>query len=98
MKEKEELLFYRMMSEVMIVHWVAEFTEASTLTRSQSQSISLIFWDAVEWQIHIIDHWLQQLCDAVNMDQHLDLVESMPRKIKAVLKVKRGVQPNTNKV
>ncbi len=64
-------------------------------------------WDEVEREIHIMDVQttnLQQLCDAImtiwtkiseECFQHL--VESMPRRIKTVLKAK-GVQPGTSKV
>ncbi len=64
-------------------------------------------WDVVEREIHIIDVQttnLQQLCDAIisiwtkiseECFQHL--VESMPRRIKAVL-TEKGVQPGTSKV
>ncbi len=58
-------------------------------------------WDVVEWEIRIMDVQptnLQQLCDAImsiwtkiseECFQHL--VESMPRRIKAVLKAKGGL-------
>ncbi len=76
----------------------------STVTRSQSIEH---LWDVEEREIHIMDVQttnLQQLCDAImtiwtkiseECFQHL--VESMPRRIKAVLKEK-GVQPGTSKV
>ncbi len=74
---------------------------ASTVTRSQSIEH---LWDVVEREILIMDVQttnLQQLCDAImtiwtkiseECFQHL--VESMPRRIKAVLKEK-GVQTGT---
>ncbi len=76
---------------------------ASTVTRSQSNRA---LWDVVEREIHIMDVQptnLQQPCDAImtiwtksseECFQHL--VESMPQRIKAVLKAK-VVQPGTSK-
>ncbi len=90
-----------------LVSWTSQwvhFTQmASTVTRSQSIEH---LWDVVEREIHIMDVQttnLQQLCDAImsiwtkiseECFQHL--VESMPRRIKTVLKAKE-VQPGTSK-
>ncbi len=64
-------------------------------------------WDVVEREIHIMDVQptnLQQLCEAImtiltkiSEERFQHLVESMPRRIKAVLKTK-AVQPGTSKV
>ncbi len=77
--------------------WVHFTQMASTVTRSHSNRAAL---GCVEREIHIMDVQptnLQQLCDAIvsiwtkiseECFQHL--VESMPRRIKAVLKTKVG--------
>ncbi len=92
-------------NHLRLVSWtwqLVHFTQmGSTVTRSQSNRAPL---GCCEREIHIMDVQptnLQQLCDAImsiwtkisdECFQHL--VESMPRRIKAVLKV----QPGTSKV
>ncbi len=94
-----------------ISDWFLEHDNEFTLLKWPPQSPDLNpiehLWDVVEREIHIMDVQptnLQQLCDAImsiwtkiseECFQHL--VESMPRRIKAVLKTK-GVQPDTSKV
>ncbi len=83
--------------------WVHFTQMASTVTRSQSIEH---LWDVVEREIHIMDVQLtnlQQQRDAIMSiwtkisEQCLQhLVESMPRRIKTVLKAK-GVQPGISK-
>ncbi len=84
--------------------WVHFTQTASTVTKSQSNRAPL---GCGEREIHIMDVQptnLQQLCDAImsiwtkiseECLQHL--VESMPRRIKTVLKTKE-VQPGTSKL
>ncbi len=84
-----------------------EFTELQWPPQSPDFHPVEHLWDVVEREIGIMDVQptnLQQLCDAVmsvwsrtseECFQHL--VESMPRRIKAVLKAE-GVQPGTSKV
>ncbi len=95
----------------IISDWFLEQDNEFTLLKWPPQSPDLNpivhFWDVVEREIHITDVQptnLQQLRDAImsiwtkiseECFQHL--VESMPRRIKAVLKAK-GVQPGTGKV
>ncbi len=87
------------------------FLNITILLKWPPQSLDLNpiehLWDVVERKICIMDVQptnLQQLCDVImtiwtkiseECFQHL--VESMPRRIKAVLKAK-GVQPSTSKV
>ncbi len=87
----------------IILDWFLEhdnefnFTQmTSTVTRSQSIEH---LWDVVEREIHIMDVQttnLQQLCDAIMTITNISEqcfptpFESMPRRIKAVLKAKRG--------
>ncbi len=76
--------------------WVHFTQMASTVTRSQ---FNRALWDVVEREIHIMDVQptnLQQLCDAIisictkiSEECFQNLVESMPRRIKAVLKATR---------
>ncbi len=95
----------------IISDWFLEHDNDFTLLKWPPQSPDLNpiehLWDVVEREIHIMDVQttnLQQLCDAImsiwtkiseECFQHL--VESMPRRINAVLKAK-GVQPGTSKV
>ncbi len=95
----------------IISDWFLEHDNEFTLLKWPPQSPDLNpiehLWDVVEQEIHIMDVQstnLQQLCDAImtiwtkiseECFQHL--VESMPRRIKAVLKAK-GVQPGTSKL
>ncbi len=95
----------------IISDWFLEHDNEFTLLKwpPWSPDLSPIehLWDVVEREIHIMDVQptnLQQLRDAImsiwtkiseECFQHL--VESMPRRIKAVLKAK-GVQPGTSKV
>ncbi len=95
----------------IISDWFLERDNEFTLLKCSPQSPDLNpiehLWDVVEREIHIMDVQttnLQQLCDAImtiwtkiseECFQHL--VESMPRRIKSVLKIK-GVQPGTSKV
>ncbi len=88
----------------IISDWFLEHNNEFTLLKwpPQSPDLNLIehLWDVVEREIHIMDVQptnLQQLCDAImsiwtkiseECFQHL--VESMPRRIKAVLKAKWG--------
>ncbi len=88
----------------IISDWFLEHDNEFTLLEwpPQSPDLSPIehLWDVVEREIHIMDVQttnLQQLCDAImtiwtkiseECFQHL--VESMPRRIKAVLKAKVG--------
>ncbi len=77
--------------------WVHFTQMASTVTRSQSIEH---LWDVVEREIHIMDVQptnLQELCDdimsiwtKISEECFQHLVESMPRRIKAVLKTKGG--------
>ncbi len=95
----------------IISDWFLEHDNEFTLLKWPPQSPDLNpidhLWDVVEREIHIMDVQpsnLQQLRDAImsiwtkiseECFQHL--VESMSRRIKAVLKAK-GVQPGTSKV
>ncbi len=95
----------------IISDWFLEHDNEFTLLKWPPQSPDLNpiehLWDVVEREIHIMDVQttnLQQLCDAImtiwtkiseECFQHL--VESMPRRIKAVLK-ENGGQPGTSKV
>ncbi len=95
----------------IISDWFLEHDNEFTLLKQPPQSPDLNpiehLWDVVEREIHIMDVQttnLQQLCDAImsiwkkiseECFQHL--VESMPRRIKAVL-MEKGVQPGTSKV
>ncbi len=95
----------------IISDWFLEHDNEFTLLKWPPQSPDLNpiehLWDVVEREILIMDVQttnLQQLCDAImsiwtkiseECFQHL--VESVPRRIKTVLKPK-GVQPGTNKV
>ncbi len=95
----------------IISDWFLEHDNEFTLLKWPPQSPDLNpiehLWDVVEREIHIMDVQttnLQQLRDAImtictkiseECFQHL--VESMPRRIKTVLKAK-GVQPGTSKV
>ncbi len=95
----------------IISDWFLEHDNVFTLLKWPPQSPDLNpiehLWDVVEREIHIVDVQptnLQQLRDAIisiwtkiseECFQHL--VESMPRRIKAVLKGK-GVKPGTSKV
>ncbi len=88
----------------IISDWFLEHDNEFTLLKWSPQSPDLNpiehLWDVVKWQIHIMDVQptnLQQLCDAImsiwtkiseECFQHL--VESMPWRIKAVLKAKGG--------
>ncbi len=88
----------------IISDWFLEHDNEFTLLKWPPQSPDLNpiehLWDVVEREIHIMDVQptnLQQLCDAIvsiwtkiseECLQHL--VESMPRRIKAVLKTKAG--------
>ncbi len=95
----------------IISDWFLEHDNEFTLLKRPPQSPDLNpiehLWDVVEREIHIMDVQLtnlQQLCDAimsiwtkVSEECFQHLVESMPRKIKEVLKAK-GVQPGTSKV
>ncbi len=91
----------------IISDWFLEHDNEFTLLKWPPQSPDLNpiehLWDVVEREIHIMDVQptnLQQLCDAImsiwtkiseECFQHL--VESMPQRIKAVLKAKRGSNP-----
>ncbi len=91
----------------IISDWFLEHDNEFTLLKWPPQSSDLNpiehLWDVMEREIHIMDMQLtnlQQLRDAImpiwtkiseECFQHL--VESMPRRIKAVLKVKRGSNP-----
>ncbi len=95
----------------IISDWFLEHDNEFTLLKWLPQSPDLNpiehLWDVVEREIHIMDVQLtnlQKLCDAImtictkiseECFQHL--VESMPWRIKAVLK-KKGVQPGISKV
>ncbi len=95
----------------IISDWFLEHDNEFTLLKWPPQSPDLNpieqLWDVVEREIQIMDVQptnMQQLHDAImsiwtqifeECFQHL--VESMPRRIKAVLKAK-GVQPGTSKV
>ncbi len=95
----------------IISDWFLEHDNEFTLLKWPPQSPDLNpiehLWDVVEREIHIMDIQptnLQQLRDAImsiltNISEECfqHLVESMPRRIKAVLKAK-GVQPGTSKV
>ncbi len=88
----------------IISDWFLEHDNEFTLLKWPPQSPDLNpiehLWDVVEWEIRIMDVQLtnlQQLCDAIMSIwtkisvyclQHL--VESMPRRIKSVLKAKGG--------
>ncbi len=88
----------------IISDWFLEHDNEFTLLKWPPQSPDLNpiehLWDVVEREIHIMDVQptnLQQLCDAImsiwtkiseECFQHL--VESMPRRIKAVLKANGG--------
>ncbi len=88
----------------IISDWFLEHDNEFTLLKCPPQSPDLNpiehLWDVVEREIHIMDVQptnLQQLCDAImtiwtkiseECFQHL--VESMPRRINAVLKIKGG--------
>ena len=88
----------------IISDWFLEHDNEFTLLKWPPQSPDLNpieqLWDVVEWEIRIMDVQptnLQQLLDAImsiwtkiseECFQHL--VESMPRRIKAVLKAKGG--------
>ncbi len=95
----------------IISDWFLEHDNEFTLLKCPPQSPDLNpiehLWDVEEREIHIMDVQttnLQQLRDAImtiwtkiseECSQHL--VESMPRRIKALLKAK-GVQPGTSKM
>ncbi len=95
----------------IISDWILEHDDEFTLLKWPPQSPDLNpiehLWDVEEREIRIMDVQptnLQQLCDAIMSKQtkiseecFQHLVESMPRRIKAVLKAK-GVQPGTSKV
>ncbi len=95
----------------IISDWFLEHDNEFTLLKWPPQSPDLNpiehLWDVVEREIHIMDIQptnLQQLRDAImsiltNISEECfqHLVESMPRRIKVVLKAK-GVQPGTSKV
>ncbi len=95
----------------IISDWFLEHDNEITLLKWPPQSPDLNplehLWDVVEREIHIIDVQpknLQQLRDAImsiltNISEECfqHLVESMPRRIKVVLKAK-VVQPGTSKV
>ncbi len=84
--------------------WFLEHDNKFTLLKWPPQSPDLnpikYLWDVVEWEIHIMDVRptnLQQLRDAImsiwtNISEECfqHLVESMPQRIKAVLKAKTG--------
>ncbi len=88
----------------VISDWFLEHDNEFTLLKWPPQSPDLNpiehLWDVVEREIHIMDVQstnLQQLCDAimsiwtkVSEECFQHLVESMPRRIKAVLKAKGG--------
>ncbi len=88
----------------IISDWFLEHDNEFTLLKWPPQSPDLNHiehvWDAVEREISIMDVQstnLQQLCDAImsiwtkiSEDSFLHLVESMPQRIKAVLKAKGG--------
>ncbi len=89
----------------IISDWFLEYDNEFTLLKWPPQSPDLNpiehLWDVVEWEIHIMDVQptnLQQLCDAImsiwtkifSEEYFQHLVESMPRRIKAVLKAKGG--------
>ncbi len=88
----------------IISDWFLEHDNEFTLLKwpPQSPDLNLIehLWDVVEREIYIMDVQstnLQQLCDAImsiwtkiSEDCLQHLVESMPRRIKAVLKAKGG--------
>ncbi len=73
---------------------------ASTVTRSQSNNRIVYLWDVVEREIRIMDVQLtnlQQLRDVImsiwtkiSEECFQNIVESMPLRIKAVLKAKGG--------
>ncbi len=95
----------------IISDWFLEHDDEFTLLKWPPQSPDLNpiehLWDVVEREIHIMDVQttnLQQLCDAIitiwtNISEECfqHLVESIPRRIKTVLKAK-GVQLGTRKV
>ncbi len=97
----------------IISDWFLEHDNEFTLLKWPPQSPDLNpiehLWDVVEGNIRIMDVQptiLQQLRDAnaimsiwtkISEECFQHLVESMPRRIKAVLKAK-GVQPSTRKV
>ncbi len=84
--------------------WFLEHDNEFTLLQCPPQSPDLNpiehLWDVEEWKIRIMDVQLtnlQQLCNAImsiwtkiSEECFQDLVESMPRIIKAVLKAKGG--------
>ncbi len=86
----------------IISDWFLEHHNEFTLLKWPPQSPDLNpiehLWDVVEREIHIMDVQptnLQQLCDAImsiwtkiSEERFQDLVESMPRRIEAVLKAK----------
>ncbi len=92
-------------AQIVSNHWFLEHDNEFTLLKwpPQSPDLSPIehLWDVVEWEIRIMDVQttnLQKLRDAImtiwtkiseECFQHL--VESMPRRIKAVLKTKGGL-------
>ncbi len=95
----------------IISDWFLEHENEFTLLKWPPQSPDLNpvehLWDVVEREIRIMDVKLtnlQQQRDAImsirtkiSEEYFQHLVESMPRRIKAVLKAK-GVQPDTSKV
>ncbi len=81
----------------IISDWFLEHDNEFTLLKWPPQSPDLNpiehLWDVVEREIHILDVQptnLQQLRDAIMSICFQHLVESMPRRIKAVLKAKGG--------
>ncbi len=95
----------------IISDWFVEHDNEFILHKWPPQSPDLNpiehLWDVVEREICIMDVQptnQQQLCDAIMLiwtkiseECFKNLVESMPCRIKAVLKVK-GIQPGTSKV
>ncbi len=95
-------------NHLRLVSWTWQWVHFTQMS-PQSPDLNPIehLWDVVEREIHIMNVQttnLQQLCDAImsiwtkiseECFQHL--VESMPRRIKLVLKSK-GVQTGTSKV
>ncbi len=95
----------------IISDWFLEHNNEFTLLKWPPQSSDLNpiehLWDVVEREIHIMDVQptnLQQLRDAImsiwnkiSEEYFQHLVESMSRRIKAVLRAK-GIQPGTSKV
>ncbi len=89
----------------IISDWFLEHDNEFTLLKWPPQSPDLNpiehLWDVVEREIHIMDVQptnLQQLRDAIMSICFQYLFESMPRRIKTVMKTKGGVKSDTSKV